>query len=526
MNTRPDHHPADNALSPMIVTFAATSLVEGMREHIGKRWKAEGKWPPTDGVKGTEFFFERVPCGGLDNVAAAISTRVAKGGYSIIAGAPKPEHNLTQGFSREGKNFIDVPTRLLITDMDGVQPAFEQDLSTPEAFASGEIVAAIRGRLRAAGIHSLANAKMVVIATSSTGFPVNAKGKPANGEGRVRVLFEMNEPLTLAEQKTLMDTVGRLPMFSAHCPDTTINSPEHFIFIDRAVLPEGRPDPIRDVVMVSQGKAGREIVDVRQLAGELKLDAPKPHNPKPDDPKPPNPAGDAAWLFKMRQMRAPLDQQEKLLDDLVTALPNECPPEGEGGMNKYIGVGKAIWGACGGEPWGFPIWSDNWSARWEVVLPDGTKVHPNDLEANAKEWAGFKADDINGIDYLVRWALKVGRPEALAAVAAIEAAKLGKGPAPSPDPDPDPWRDPLPLAGGLLAVEPFDPDLLLPASVRPWVEDIATQMQCPIDYLGVTTMVGLGATLGRRIAVRPTRHGEWFEIANAWGLVIGRPGCG
>ena len=79
------------------------------------------------------------------------------------------------------------------------------------------------------------------------------------------------------------------------------------------------------------------------------------------------------------------------------------------------------------------------------------------------------------------------------------------------------WPDPEPLEAGLLEVTPFDPDALLPESIRPWVTDMAEQMQARIDYLGTTAMVALGSTLGRRIAIRPTRSGEWFEVPNLLG---------
>ena len=86
------------------------------------------------------------------------------------------------------------------------------------------------------------------------------------------------------------------------------------------------------------------------------------------------------------------------------------------------------------------------------------------------------------------------------------------------------WPDPEPLEAGLLEVIPFDPDALLPESIRPWVVDMAEQMQAPIDYLGTTAMIGLGSALGRRIAIRPTRFGEWFEVPNLWGMAAGPPG--
>jgi hypothetical protein len=82
----------------------------------------------------------------------------------------------------------------------------------------------------------------------------------------------------------------------------------------------------------------------------------------------------------------------------------------------------------------------------------------------------------------------------------------------------DKWPDPEPLEGGLPAVDAFDPELL-PESIRSWTEDMAEQMQCPVDYLGVSAIIGLGSALGRRIAIRPTRSGEGFEVPNLWGMV-------
>ena len=104
-------------------------------------------------------------------------------------------------------------------------------------------------------------------------------------------------------------------------------------------------------------------------------------------------------------------------------------------------------------------------------------------------------------------------------------AASSPGPAPTPKPKPKAgqWPDPLPLEGGLPAVDAFDLELL-PETIRPWIDDAATRMQCPVDYLGVTAMVALGSTLGRRIAIGPTRYGGWYEVANLWGLVAGPPG--
>ncbi len=87
-----------------------------------------------------------------------------------------------------------------------------------------------------------------------------------------------------------------------------------------------------------------------------------------------------------------------------------------------------------------------------------------------------------------------------------------------------PWSTPKPLPAGLLPVPPFDL-AFLPKSIAPWVEDIADRMQCPLDFVAVPAMVALGSVLGRKIAIRPQRKTDWYEVPNLWGLVIGPPGA-
>ena len=83
--------------------------------------------------------------------------------------------------------------------------------------------------------------------------------------------------------------------------------------------------------------------------------------------------------------------------------------------------------------------------------------------------------------------------------------------------------DPVPLPTGLLPVALFDYDML-PERMRPRVEDIAERMQCPPDYVGVSSMVALGSVIGRKVGVRPKQEDDWVEVANQWGLIIGAPG--
>jgi DNA primase len=85
------------------------------------------------------------------------------------------------------------------------------------------------------------------------------------------------------------------------------------------------------------------------------------------------------------------------------------------------------------------------------------------------------------------------------------------------------WPEPVSLPEGLSPVAVLDP-ALLPEAIRPWVCDISERMQCPPDYVGVAALVALGSVLGRKVGIRPQRKTDWFEVANLWGCVVGRPG--
>ncbi|QLB66445.1 hypothetical protein A9O66_24320 [Paraburkholderia caribensis] len=65
---------------------------------------------------------------------------------------------------------------------------------------------------------------------------------------------------------------------------------------------------------------------------------------------------------------------------------------------------------------------------------------------------------------------------------------------------------------------------MLPDTLRGWVQDIATRMQCPPDYVGATVVTALGVVIGRRVGIRPKRRDDWTEYPNLWCCIIGRPG--
>jgi hypothetical protein len=85
------------------------------------------------------------------------------------------------------------------------------------------------------------------------------------------------------------------------------------------------------------------------------------------------------------------------------------------------------------------------------------------------------------------------------------------------------WPTPKPIPSDLARVDAFALDFL-PVRLAPWIDDIATRLQCPPDYPAITAMTALGAVLGRKIAIKPQMKTDWIEIANVWGAFIGPPG--
>jgi putative DNA primase/helicase len=85
------------------------------------------------------------------------------------------------------------------------------------------------------------------------------------------------------------------------------------------------------------------------------------------------------------------------------------------------------------------------------------------------------------------------------------------------------WPEPVALTEGLAPVPVLD-TALLPAKIRPWIDDISDRMQCPPDFVGIPAIVALGSVLGRKIGVRPQKQTDWLEVPNLWGCIVGRPG--
>ncbi|PWT94424.1 MAG: hypothetical protein C5B53_13205 [Candidatus Melainabacteria bacterium] len=185
--------------------------------------------------------------------------------------------------------------------------------------------------------------------------------------------------------------------------------------------------------------------------------------------------------------------------------------------DEWLKIGMALKSAFGDS--GRGTW-DKWSAKSE-------KFNAHDQD---KAWQSFRRDGI-GIATLFDIAKQNGyHPNGKDPFCSFYSAPSGSfsgekegsqetaKSAKSPE-----WRKPQALPNGLPPVAPFDFDLL-PDPLRPWCEDIVSTMQAPPDYAAVTIMVALGAVIGRKIGIRPQQHTAWTEVANQWGVLVGRPG--
>lgn len=81
---------------------------------------------------------------------------------------------------------------------------------------------------------------------------------------------------------------------------------------------------------------------------------------------------------------------------------------------------------------------------------------------------------------------------------------------------------PKALPEGLPAAMPWDDDLL-PEALRGYVRDVADRTQCPPDFVAVSLIVAISATVGRKRTIHPKQRDDWEVVPNQWGCIIGRP---
>ncbi len=79
-----------------------------------------------------------------------------------------------------------------------------------------------------------------------------------------------------------------------------------------------------------------------------------------------------------------------------------------------------------------------------------------------------------------------------------------------------------PLPEGVPAVMSWD-DVLLPECLRDYVRDVADRTQCPPDFVAVSLIAAISATVGRKRTIYPKKYDDWEVVPNQWGCIIGRP---
>jgi len=85
------------------------------------------------------------------------------------------------------------------------------------------------------------------------------------------------------------------------------------------------------------------------------------------------------------------------------------------------------------------------------------------------------------------------------------------------------WSDPAPLGDELPPVDELDLELL-PASIRPLVDDIADRMQVPAEYPAAASVVALAGCVNRRAVIRPkAEDASWLTTPNLLGAIIADP---
>ncbi len=85
------------------------------------------------------------------------------------------------------------------------------------------------------------------------------------------------------------------------------------------------------------------------------------------------------------------------------------------------------------------------------------------------------------------------------------------------------WPEPKPIEAALHPVPAFDATTLLPEVLRDWIMDEADRMPCPPDFVAAAALVGLGAIIGARCAIKPKSRDSWLIVPNLWGGIVGLP---
>ncbi len=88
-----------------------------------------------------------------------------------------------------------------------------------------------------------------------------------------------------------------------------------------------------------------------------------------------------------------------------------------------------------------------------------------------------------------------------------------------------PWPKPVCSLKSFERIPRFDPQLMLPASLRQYLVDQADEMQVPISALAASALSGLSILIGRKVVVQPKRSNPSFRIAAPlWCMIVADSG--
>jgi hypothetical protein len=371
-----------------VVTYASTPTTPPLR--IGKVFAASGPWGLTSGVKRLKYDFRCDRVANLSTYAAELSKRIRAGTFAIVMGSPV---STTGAMERKGFNFTDEPRWTLELDFDGL-PSFDgRPIDRPEDFGDTLIEEALK-RLPAA----FRDAECVLYATSSTGLAFNARGEPADGCARFRLVFWTTSPTTLALQAQIVRALKKLP--GLQCLDDGAYSLAHFFFIARPLFPAGMTDPIKKPVHFRKGK--RAQVDLNELMSQIDIGEETAPENRPRGAQ----GSDDRALIVAPELRLPLVKQA------VAAIRNDLD------RKTWIGFMHALDGALEGDPEAEQIYYD-FSAR--EVGADGKLIETQEWE-NVRAWETRGGDGHAGYRYLLNLLAKQKTQEAEEAINAIQLA--------------------------------------------------------------------------------------------------------
>lgn len=88
-----------------------------------------------------------------------------------------------------------------------------------------------------------------------------------------------------------------------------------------------------------------------------------------------------------------------------------------------------------------------------------------------------------------------------------------------------PWEKPLLRLSEFDAIPFFDPEQMLPESIRYHLLNLSEDLQCPVDMLAAPAITGLSVLVGRKLTIQPKAQSMDFRVAAPlWCILIADPG--